>query len=280
MYLQFHQPTWIMQNKLFCLLFFTNFVVLSQINITGKVIDQSTNNTLPFATVRTDQNAYALTSSTGEFIIRCDSYPVNLTVSYVGYATKNFSIKSEDVIKVEIALIPKQENLETVNIDLAGNAAADIIKQAIANKKANNPNKTLKNYSYKSYNKFKITEDNQTKLETPDTTKVDLEKIFNNAHSFLSEKVSQHEFNKGKDEKETVLASRMTGFEKPVYNVLGIKVQSNSLYNENYVIFNNRYASPLSNRALRNYYYKILDTTQGKRPAYVCLLYTSPSPRD
>lgn len=260
-----------MQNKLFCLLFFIHFVVLSQISITGKVIDQSTNTPLPFATVKTDHNAYALTSSTGEFVIRCDSYPVNLTISYVGYDTKKFSIKSEDVVKVEIQLSPKQEDLETVNLDIPGSIASNIIKQAISNKDRNNPNKALSNYSYKTYNKFKITEDNQARFETPDTTGADMERIFNDAHSFLSEKVSLHQFNKGRDEKETVLASRMTGFNKPVYNVLGIKIQSNSLYKENYVIFNNRYAGPLSNRALKNYYYKVLDTTQGKRPAYVIL---------
>ncbi|MHA7055952.1 DUF5686 family protein [Aquimarina sp. M1] len=260
-----------MQNKLFCLLFFTHFVLLSQISITGKVIDQSTSSPLPFATVKTDNNTYALTSSKGEFVIRCDSYPVNLTISYIGYTTKSFSIKSEDVVKVEILLAPKQERLEAVELDIPGSIASNIVKQAINNKEKNNPDKVLSGYNYKTYNKFKITEDNQARFETPDTTGADMERIFNDAHSFLSEKVSLHEFNKGRDEKETVLASRMTGFNKPVYNVLGIKIQSNSLYEENYVIFNNRYASPLSKKALKNYYYKVLDTTQGKRPAYVIL---------
>jgi len=260
-----------MQNKLFCLLFFTHFVLLSQISITGTVIDQSTSQPLPFATVKTDDSAYALTSANGEFIIRCDSYPVNLTVSYIGYTTKKFSIKSQDIIKVEIQLSPKQEDLETVKIDISASIASNIIKQAITNKSSNNPSKALSGYTYKSYNKFKITEDNQTRFESPDTTGVAMERIFNDAHSFLSEKVSLHEFNKGRDEKETVLASRMTGFNKPVYDVLGIKIQSNSLYEGNYVIFDNRYAGPLSNKALKNYYYKVLDTTQGRRPAYVIL---------
>ncbi|MDH7445414.1 DUF5686 family protein [Aquimarina sp. 2201CG14-23] len=260
-----------MQNKLFCLLLFFPFVLISQISITGKVIDQSTNAPLPFATVKTDTNTYALTSATGEFVIRCDSYPVNLTISYIGYITKNFSIKSQDVVKVEIQLTSKQEDLDAVKIDIPGSVASNIIKQAIDNKNKNNPNKVLKSYTYKSYNKFKITEDNRARFETPDTTGADMERIFNDAHSFLSEKVSVHEFSRGRDEKETVLASRMSGFSKPVYNVLGIKIQSNSLYKENYVIFNNRYAGPLSNRALKNYYYKVLDTTQGKRPTYVIL---------
>ncbi|KAA1247475.1 DUF5686 family protein [Aquimarina sp. RZ0] len=260
-----------MQNKLFCLLFFTQYVLISQISITGKVIDASSNDPLPFATVKTDDNSYALTATTGDFVIRCENYPINLTVSYIGYITKKFSIKSEDVIKVEIRLTPKREDLAAVQLEVDGGIASKIIKKSIRRKKQNNPDKAFKNYSYKSYNKFKITEDNQTRFESPDTTKADIERIFNDAHSFLSEKISTHEFIKGRDEKETVLATRMTGFNKPVYNVLGIKVQSNSLYEENYTIFNNNYAGPLSNAALRNYYYKVLDTTQGKRPAYVIL---------
>ena len=115
-----------MQKKLFFLLFIAPFIVLSQISITGKVIDQSTNDPLPFATVKGDNNSYALASATGEFVIRCKSYPIQLTVSYIGYKTKTFSIQSEDVIKVEIGLIPKQENLDAVKIDIAGDGTITI----------------------------------------------------------------------------------------------------------------------------------------------------------
>ncbi|MDY8136748.1 DUF5686 family protein [Aquimarina sp. 2201CG5-10] len=260
-----------MRNKIFCLFFFVPFVLLSQISITGKIIDESSNEPLPFATVKADDLSYALTSSTGEFVIRCDSYPIKLTVSYVGYLTKTFSIKSKDVVKIEVKLTPQPLDLEPIKLDIAGSIATNIIKEAINRKKQNNPKKSLKNYSYKSYNKFKITEDNQARFDTPDTTKVDMERLFNEAHSFLSEKVSLHQFKKGQGEKETVLATQMTGFKEPIYNVLGIKIQSNSLYEEDYTIFNNKYAGPLSRRAIKNYYYKVLDTTQGKRPAYVVL---------
>jgi len=98
-----------------------------------------------------------------------------------------------------------------------------------------------------------------------------METIFNKAHSFLSEKISVIAYKNGLGDKETVLATRMTGFKKPVYDVLGIKVQSNSLYNKEYIIFNNAYAGPLSNTALSNYYYKVLDTTKTEKPAYAIL---------
>ncbi len=235
------------------------------------MIDGSSNQPLPFATVKTGTSSYALTSVSGEFIIRSKSYPVSLTISYVGYQSKTIIVPSDTIEKVEITLLPKEENLSPVNLDVSDNIAAKIIKEAIRKKNLNNPEKSLNSYSYKSYNKFTITEDNKATIDIQDTTNVDIKQLINKAHSFLSEKISIHQFRKKTGEKETVLATRMTGFEEPIYNVLGIKVQSNSLYNEDYTIFENKYIGPLSNRALRNYYYKILDTTQDKNPAFVIL---------
>ncbi len=246
-------------------------LAVAQVQITGTIVDNNTNTPLPFATIKTTNQSYALASATGEFVIRCKKHPIQLHVSYVGYHTKTFTIQSEDVVKVEVRLTAKEESLESVQLNTDTNLASDIIIKAIAKKNSNNPNKALPNYSYKAYNKFKITQDRKPTLETPDTTKVAIEQIFNKSHSFLSEKISQFRFKKGRDEKETVLATRMSGFHEPVYNVLGIKVQSNSLYEEDYVIFDNIYAAPLSNRALKNYHYKVLDTTKGSRPAYVIL---------
>ena len=261
----------IMRSKLFCFLFFTHFVVISQVSIRGIVIDEVSNQPLPFATVKTERASYALTSVNGEFVIRCKTTPVKLTVSYLGYQSKTIQVTAEDKENVRVSLVAAEEDLGTVNVKDQENVASKIIKEAIQRKKQNDPKKLLQNYSYKSYNKFKITEDNQALLKTQDTARSDIERIFNEAHSFLSEKVSDHHFKKGLEEKETVLATRMTGFEEPVYNVLGIKVQSNSLYNEDYTIFNNKFIGPLSNRALRNYYYKVLDTTQDEHPAFVIL---------
>lgn len=259
-----------MQNKLFWFLFVFPFVVSSQISINGVILDQKTNEPLPFATIKTNDYNYALSSSKGEFMIRCSSYPVNLQVSYLGYNTATISINSEKEKRTKIYLSRKQENLAAVTL-AKENKASKIIQKAIEKKNVNNPQKSLNSYQYRSYNKFKITEDNQATLETPDTTNVEIEKIFNKAHSFLSEKVSLQQFTTKSGEKETVLATRMSGFKKPVYDVLGIEIQSNSFYEENYTIFNTRYAGPLSKRALKNYYYKILDTIAGTRPSLMIL---------
>ena len=260
-----------MRNTLFCLLFFSQFILISQVSISGIVIDKSSNQPLPFSTVKAANTAYAMTSVKGEFLIRFNKYPITLSISHLGYQTKNITIDSTSDKKIRIELSPIQENLDPVNLDYSNNVASKIIKDAIRKKEQNNPKKSLQSFSYKSYNKLKITEDHQAKLDTQDTTKVDMELLFNKAHSFLSEKISEHQFSRGIGEKETVLATRMTGFKEPIYNVLGIKIQSNSLYEEDYTIFNNKYVGPLSKRALKSYYYKVLGTTQDNKPAFVIL---------
>ncbi|MEW7288921.1 DUF5686 family protein [Aquimarina sp. 2304DJ70-9] len=268
-----------MRNKLFCLLFFTHYILISQVSINGIVVDANSNQPMPFATVKTGTSSYAMTSVNGEFVIRSKNYPVNITVSFLGYKTKTILVPSKVPGKIEIKLTPKDENLATVNLDVTENVAPKIIKESIRRKKQNNPKKALQSFSYKSYNKLKITKDNQAKLDIRDTAKVAMQRIFNESHSFLSEKISLHQFGSGLGEKETVLATRMTGFKEPIYNVLGIKIQSNSLYEEDYTIFNNKYIGPLSNRALNNYYYKILGTTQDKKPAFIILFQPRKSKR-
>lgn len=261
-----------MRNLFISLLLLTPLMVISQINIKGKVIDKSTGNSLPFATISTSENSYALTSSEGEFYLQCNTLPLTIFCSYLGYHSDKISITNSDKkLDIIIKLVPKPQNLETVELISKGDIGSIIIKKAIDQKKQNNPPQALKNFSYTSYTKFKITEDNEAKLTSSDTADVDFESIFNKSHSFLSEKVSRHHYQDGKGKREIVLANRMTGFKKPIYDVLGIEFQSSSLYEEDYVIFNNRYAGPLSKNALRNYYYKIIDTLKGDKSAYVIL---------
>lgn len=260
-----------MQNKLLCLLLFTHFVLISQVSINGIVIDQNSKEPLSFATVKTNDSSYALTSVKGTFAIRCKTYPVSLAISYLGYQKKIIVITKKNTEKLTIELALQEENLTTVKLGDFQNIAAKIVNEAIRKKKQNNPNKSLSSYSYKSYNKLKITEDHQAHLKTNDTSSIDMEHLFNKAHSFLSEKISLHQFKKNIGQKETVLATKMSGFKKPIYNILGIKIQSNSLYDEDYTIFNNKYIAPLSKKALKNYHYKVLDTTKGKTPAFVIL---------
>ena len=53
----------------------------------------------------------------------------------------------------------------------------------------------------------------------------------------------------------------MAGFKEPIYELLGFRLQSSSVYDDKYELFETKYKSPISDRALKEYRYKILDTT-------------------
>ena len=133
-------------------------------------------------------------------------------------------------------------------------AVDSLMQRAILAAEQNNPQEALPHYSYTTYEKTIITD--SLERET-------------NAHSFFTEKVSKNEFDAYSGFKEEVLGLNMAGFKEPRYEVLGITLQSRSFYDEDFVIFNYRYAGPLSSRGLKNYDYQFLaDTTILERPSY------------
>ncbi len=130
-----------------------------------------------------------------------------------------------------------------------------LISKAIARRVQNNPQEALPYFSYTTYEKTIITDS------------LDRE---NNAHAFFAEKVSENQYDEAEGFKEEVLGFNMAGFTEPRYEVLGITLQSRSFYDEDYEIFNYRYAGPLSLRGLKNYEYSIVkDTTILERPGYM-----------
>ena len=134
-----------------------------------------------------------------------------------------------------------------------------LMQLAINRADQNNPQKALDHYSYTTYEKTIITDSLERK---------------NNAHSFFTEKVSKNEYDKHSGFKEEVLGFNMAGFKEPRYEVLGITLQSRSFYDEDFVIFNYRYAGPLSKRGLKNYDYNYLgDTIILDRPSYAVAFY-------
>ena len=133
-------------------------------------------------------------------------------------------------------------------------AVDSLMQRAILAAEQNNPQEALPHYSYTTYEKTIITD--SLERET-------------NAHSFFTEKVSKNEFDAYSGFKEEVLGLNMAGFKEPRYEVLGITLQSRSFYDEDFVIFNYRYAGPLSSRGLKNYDYQfVADTTILERSSY------------
>jgi hypothetical protein len=265
-----------MKHLLSLLLLFP-LLCISQNQIQGIILDSKTNQPLPFATITTSANFGTLTDVDGKFTIKSNNSVTQLSISYVGYESLIFPItKNEKFIK--ISLKPKIESLKEVQIIARENPALQIVRNAIKNKPKNDIEKSLNSFKFNTYNKILVTanpdsisgnidsvfvlKDGHKKFKKLDSSNFKFKKEVDKSHLYISEKISEFQFQTGKGKKEVILASRMAGLKQPIYELLAVTFQDLSFYNEYYVLAGTKYINPIADDALKTYNYKILDTVK------------------
>lgn len=263
------------------LLFFFTLSIGAQTAITITVKDAETKAGLPFSTVTTNGKTF-ITDIDGKVVVP-DPGTIFVT-TYTGYTAKKTYLK-DGVRFYTVALKEKTEKLDEVVIT-ASKPAHDIIGRAIRRKPINDPQRKLDSYQYKTYDRLIVTanpdsisgkpdsvyvyEKAARRLEKIDSASFKFKKIIDRQHLYQTEKVSEFKFNKTQGLKENVLATRMAGFKKPLYEFIGLKLQSYSIYTDDIDLFETKYAGPLAADALQEYNYKILDTvTINNRSTYM-----------
>lgn len=247
----------------------------AQFQVSGIVKDESTKKPLPFASVSSAEKS-TITDVDGKFILQSDSEILNIIVSYVGYSSKNLQPKGNKK-HFEILLSPKAEKLSEIEIKSVENPANSIIQKVIGLKKENNPQQKLKSFQFKTYNKLVVTANpdsidgkidslfiekyREKVFKEVDSSDYKFKKIIDRQHLFQTEKVSQFQFN-DKKLKETVLGTRMSGLKNPIYEIIGFNLQSFSLYDNSYELFETKYNSPIAPDAFSDYRFKLLDSVK------------------
>ena len=260
--------------QLIILLFFFSASLQAQFQINGIVKDSDTKKGLPFATITTENNTSAISDVDGKFQLSVLSQPETLTISYVGYSKKTISLY-ETKSYFLVFLSPQSDEIKEVLVS-SENPANAIIKKVIQYQDANDPQKKLNSFQFKTYNKLLVSANPDSingridsifvnsrsgrKFQKIDSSDYKFKKIIDRQHLFLTEKVSQFQFSKP-ILKETVLGTRMAGFKEPIYELLGFNLQSFSIYDDKYELFETKYNSPIATNALDDYRYKLLDTT-------------------
>ena len=259
--------------KLFCFLtlFFT-LTLHAQFQING-IVNDSKNKPLPFATITTSDNNNTITDVDGKFILFSKVKITSFTVSYIGYQTKTITVLDNKKF-YPISLKQRTDNLKEVIISNE-NPALAILRKVISNKNNNNPQKKLNSFEYKTYSKLIVTanpdsikgridssaayKDLKKKRINVDSSDYKFKELISKQHLFQTEKLSQYQFG-NKKLKETILGTKMAGFKQPVYEIIAFNLQSISIYDPKYELFETKYNNPISNDALKDYNYKLLDT--------------------
>ena len=192
----------------------------------------------------------------------------------MGFETQKKDISGQQFFS--IFLNPKTENLKDVEIE-NNDKANLIIKKAFENRKKNNPFEKLNSFQFDSYNKLIVTANpdsiagkidsifNKTDkgivFSKIDSSEYKFKKIIDKQHLFLAEKISQFLYLKPTF-KEVITGAKMAGFKEPFYEYYGFNLQSFSIYDDKYELFETKYISPIGNRYKKEYQYKIIDTVQ------------------
>jgi hypothetical protein len=242
----------------------------AQSELTGRIIDAKTKKPLPFASI-SNKNSFVVADLDGNFSFNKEQLYDSISFSYVGYEKLTISKTKQN--RLLIKLNPISVDLQEIYI--GKNPAVTIIEKVLQNKFTNDPERKLKSFVFKGYNKLVITANPDSingnldsvfvtkrgirKLVKIDSTDFIFKKVIRKQHIYQTEKISKFQFD-GTHFKETVEATKMAGFKKPIYELIGLKLQSFSVYNNDYDLLENTYKSPLGKDALKNYSFTILDT--------------------
>ncbi len=241
--------------------------------IKGKILNSQTKEPLAFANIIGPNKTGALADIDGKFELKVPQLPCQLTISLLGYQSQTLNItNSGEAITVMLKANPNQ--LNEVVITPTENPAWRIIRLASANRAKNNPEKNL-TFSYNSYNKLFLTAKapkgkDTTLIEVKTTTDSTQNTFFKKSYLFFSETYAHRLFLGKNLDKETILATKVSGFKNPAFGMLATQMQSFSFYNDLISINNKNYLSPITQNSENSYRFELIDTSySGSDTVYI-----------
>jgi hypothetical protein len=239
----------------------------------GTITDGDTGEPLPFVNLQFRGTKIGTTADlNGNY--RLESYYASdtLVASFIGYQSKSIAIKKDKEQRVDIVLSTGSIELEAAVVKPGEdeNPAHPIVRNILRNKDANNREK-LDGYEYELYNKVEFDLNNITEEFTEKKMLKAFDFIWDHLDSseekvflpvFMTESISNFYYRKEpKHEKEVIRASKISGVEnQSVAQFLGDMYQNVNIYDNNIIIFNKSFISPISNSGFLFYKYYLLDS--------------------
>ena len=270
--------------RIYILLLFLWLSAAAQAQITGVVTDALTGDTIAYPSASYKGHHMAVIGDAqGRFSIERNEGWV-LTISAVGYQSKEFTVKANSPLMMAVKLKPDTRTLKEVVVrtkrnrySRKDNPAVELMKRVIAAKKKTD----LSNHDFYQYNKYqKIT------LAVNDIQKADIDSGFFAKKQWLTdqmetspynhklilpisvdETVTQHIYRKNpKSEKDIVLGQQSTGLNQLLEtgdilnNVLKDVFTDIDLYDNQVRLLQFPFTSPIGKDAIAFYRYYIEDT--------------------
>jgi hypothetical protein len=245
----------------------------SQKTMLGQVIDYDTTVPIAFAKI-TYNNKTILSNWEGKFSIDIKNDNKPILFSYKGYYDKTHY----QTVGAKFLLIKMVSNNTMKEQEVfSENQVNLIIKKVIENKPKNQPEKALNTFEYKNYEHLFVSanpDSISSKIDTIykkslfgkkkiqlDSTNYKFKRLVEKQHIYQTEKVNLIQHNND-GTKETILATRMAGFKKPLYEYLGLNLVSYSLYENQLEILEIPIQNPISNYGRNMFVFKIIDTVK------------------
>ncbi len=263
-----------MPKKLFVLfLFFIAQLSISQTFIKGQIIDFDTTIPIAFATITYNGNTFNADWE-GKFSLYVNEFDKPLVINYKGYYEKYAYPQNNN--KFWIIKLTENENTDQTEI-YSEHEVDQIIKKVIENKTKNDPELALKSFEYKNYEHLLVTANPDSvsgKIDSIikknifgkrkiklDSSNYKFKNFVKKQHIYQTEKVNLIQHNE-QGTKETVLGARMAGLKKPLYEFLGLKLVSYSVYNNPFEILEIPVQNPLSKFGRSLYSFHMVDSVK------------------
>ena len=247
----------------------TNFLWAQVVN--GKVIDAETGEPMPGVAIQYNQslNRGVVTNLDGKFSIPERKLIQEVVFRSIGFQTVTFMADDVPTSKLWIVQMePETETLQEVEVLAGENPALRIVRHAIDKRSENNPRK-YESYTYVSYNKDVIT----YKMELGDSALTHRDSLqfmrdtvkAKDRHLFVIESVTRKLYKSPNKNKETVIGTKISGFEHPGVATIPDGIQNFGFHENIIPLVNKKFLNPLADGADRHYVYILKDTLYDKK---------------
>lgn len=264
-----------MRSLLLLAFFIFSVNTFAQYSIEGKITDASGRQALAFVNIGIPgQSSGTSTDIDGKFKLNASRPIRKIVCTYVGYETLEYTVGTEK--QVLLRMKKKAYDLDAVEVLPGENPAHRIIKLATKNRDRNNPEKitsyTCNTYTKTYYDIVYNTDELETKEDSlkSDSLRSRLRTFTETAHVLMMESVTERKYLRPGHTKETVTATKVSGFKNPSFSMSATDLQPFSFYDDNFQILGKDYLNPITSGSTSKYFFLLEDTLyQGNDSVFI-----------